>query len=73
MTNTHVFIIIIVMEAVVDKLDNINQTLEKILGVMNKPENKIVKIFAFFGLFVGALGIVNIIDTVLQWITRGKL
>jgi hypothetical protein len=59
------------MEKVAEKLDNINQTLEKILLVMNKPENKAVKAFAFFGLFVGALSIVNIIDTVLRWFIGG--
>ena len=59
------------MEKVAQKLDNINLTLEKILAVMNKPENKVVKAFAFFGLFVGALGIVNVIDTVINWFTGG--
>ncbi|MCL2763341.1 MAG: hypothetical protein FWD36_09095 [Treponema sp.] len=59
------------MEKVAEKLDNINQTLEKMLMIMDKPENKIVKAFALFGLFVGALGIVNIIDTVLRWFIGG--
>jgi len=59
------------MEIVAEKLDNINQTLEKMLAVINKPENKVVKAFAFFGLFVGALSIVNIIDTVMRWFIGG--
>jgi len=59
------------MENVAEKLDNINSTLEKMLGVMEKPENRIVKAFAVFGLFVGALSIVNIIDTILKWFIGG--
>jgi len=59
------------MKEVAEKLDHINKTLEKILVVMQKPENKIVKALAVFGLFVGALGLVNIIDTILRWLTGG--
>ena len=37
------------MKEVAEKLDHINKTLEKILVVMQKPENKIVKALAVFG------------------------
>ena len=59
------------MDVVAEKLDAINQTLEKILVVMQKPANKVVNALAVFGLFVGALGLVNIIDTILRWATGG--
>jgi len=59
------------MEIVAEKLDNINQTLEKMLGVMKKPGNKVVQAVVVFGLFVGALGIVNVIDTVIKWFIGG--
>jgi len=59
------------MDKVADKLDSINKTLEKMLAVMDRPRHKIVHIVMLVGLFVAALGIVNIVDTVLRWITGG--
>ena len=55
------------MEKVAEGLDRINKTLERMLAVMQKPENKLIKALAVVGLFVGALGLVNILDTVLRW------
>jgi len=60
------------MDRVADKLDGINKTLEKILGVMEKPQHKVVQAVMLVGLFVGALGAVNIVDTVLRWIIGGR-
>jgi len=66
------------MEGTGEKLDSINRTLEKhneiaqkMLDVMQKPENKIVQAFILGGLVVSALGIVNIIDTILSWLAGG--
>ena len=59
------------IEKLIEKLDNINQTLERILSVMQKPENKFVKGLRIFGLVVGALGILYFIDMVRNWIIGG--
>ena len=53
-----------VLEEVAQKLDSINQTLEQMLAVMRKPKNRVVQIVMLVGMFVGALGIVNVADTV---------
>ena len=59
------------MEKVVEKLDNINQTLEKMLGVMQKPENKLIRALKIIGLSAGALAIFNIIENIVNWIIGG--
>ena len=62
------------MEQVVEKLDNINRTLErnneitqKMLNVMQKPENPFFKVLTIAGIGVGILGIIQVIDTILKW------
>jgi preprotein translocase subunit Sss1 len=62
------------MEQVVEKLDNINRTLErnneitrKMLDVMQKPENPFFKVLTIAGIGVGILGIIQVIDTILKW------
>ena len=59
------------IEKLAEKLDNINKTLEKILGVMQKPENKFVQGLRIFGLVVSALGILYFIDMIRSWIIGG--
>ena len=58
------------MDNVADKLDNINRTLEKMLEVMQKPENKIIRALGIFGLVVGALGILNAVEIIMNWLIR---
>ena len=59
------------MERVVQKLDNINQTLEGILGILQKPENKFIRALQIIGLSAGALAIINIIDNLIKMIMGG--
>ena len=54
-------------DKIVEKLDEINKTLEKMLSVMNKPVNPFVKILILAGIGVSALGIIQIVDTILGW------
>ena len=56
------------MDKIAEKLDNINHTLEKILGTMQQPESKFVKILERLMLIAGALGILNAADIVRRWI-----
>ena len=59
------------MDKVAEELNGINKTLEKILNVMEKPENKTVNTLEIVVLVVAALGFINIIDTVLSWVRGG--
>jgi hypothetical protein len=66
------------MDNTVEKLDNINRTLErqneimqKMLDIMPKPENRFVRILDTFVLIAGVLGILNAVDIVRHWIIGG--
>ena len=56
------------MEGVVEKLDNINKTLEGIRQILGTPENKVMTIFKYVGAGVGALGILGIVELIRQWV-----
>jgi len=58
-------------EKVVEKLANINNTLEGILQILSKPENKVMVIFKYVGAGVGALGILSIVEIIRKWIKGG--
>lgn len=62
------------MDMVAEKLDAINQTLERqnkitqgMLELMRKPVNPLLKILTEAGVGVSVLGIIHIIDTVVAW------
>jgi len=59
------------MEKVVEKLDNINKTLEGILQILSTPENKVMTVFKYVGAGVSALGFLSIVEIIRQWIMRG--
>ena len=55
-------------DKIAEKLDEINKTLEKMLSVMNKPVNPFVRVLILAGIGVSALGIIQIVDTILGWL-----
>jgi hypothetical protein len=55
-------------EEIAEKLDTINGTLEKMLEVMKKPENKFLRALEIIGLGVGALSILNAADIIRSWV-----
>ena len=59
------------MEKIVDKLHNINCTLEKILEVIEKPEQTLVKVLIIGGLLAGIFGIISELDIIMKWIKEG--
>jgi len=56
------------MEKIVEKLDNINKTLEGIQGILKTPENKVMTVFKYVGAGVSALGFLSIVELIRQWI-----
>ena len=60
------------MEKIVEKLDNINKTLEGIKEILKTPENKVMTVFKYVGAWVSALGILSIVELIRQWI-MGRL
>ena len=59
------------MEKVVEKLDAINKTLEGILKVIGKPENKAIRVLAAVGTGVSAMGFIGLIDIIRKWFMGG--
>ena len=59
------------MDKVVEKLDNINQTLEGILKFLSTPENKVMTVLKYTGAGVGALSFLGLVEIVRQWIIGG--
>jgi len=59
------------MEKVVEKLDDINKTLEGILKIISTPENKVMTVFKYVGAGVSALGFLSIAEIIRQWIIGG--
>ena len=62
------------VDKVAEKLDSINKTLEKhnaitqsIFELMRKPENPFLKILTVAGIGVSVLGIIQVIDIIIQW------
>jgi preprotein translocase subunit Sss1 len=51
-----------------ETIRQISETLNRILVVLQKPENKWVKIFEFAAASVGILGILSIIDIIKNWL-----
>ena len=51
-----------------DTIIHISETLDEILGVLKKPENKLARIFEFAAAGVGILGILSIIDIIRNWL-----
>ena len=55
------------MAKIVDKLDNINCTLERVLEVMEKPDHPIKKILEIVVMVVGIFSIVTTVDIIVKW------
>ena len=51
-----------------DVIRHISENLDKILMVLQKPENKVARIFEIAAAGVGILGILSIIDIIRNWI-----
>jgi len=56
------------MEKIVEKLDNINKTLQGIQEILKTPENKVMTVFKYVGAGVSALGLLSIVELIRQWI-----
>jgi hypothetical protein len=56
------------MERIVERLDTMNSTLEKMLDVMKKPVNKFFRALEIIGLGVGILSVLNAIDIIRSWV-----
>ncbi|GHU39564.1 hypothetical protein FACS1894190_04860 [Spirochaetia bacterium] len=58
-------------EKIVEKLDHIGGTLDEILALLKKPENKILRAVNIIGAGVAALSFLSIVDVTRNWIVGG--
>jgi len=59
------------MKKIIEKLDDINKTLEGIQKILKTPENRVMTVFKYVGAGVSALGFLSIVELIRQWIMRG--
>jgi hypothetical protein len=52
-------------------LEKQNEIVQKMLDVMQKPEKKFVQVLQMIILIAGALGILNIVEIIRNWIFGG--
>jgi hypothetical protein len=61
----------VVMEQVTVELVELNKKVEKIIYILQEPENKFLKIMEIVGNIVGIIGILAIVDIIRNWILGG--
>jgi hypothetical protein len=59
------------MEEIAEKLENINETLKKMIKRIGKPENKAGRVLEKLLTIVGIFSIINVADVVREWIIGG--
>lgn len=47
---------------------HMSETLDKILGVLSKPQNKFVRIFEIVATGIAILGVLTVIDVIKNWL-----
>ena len=59
------------MEQVIAELVELNKKADVIVGIMQKPESKFLKLMEIVGNAVGIIGILAIVDVIRNWILGG--
>ena len=60
-----------VIEQVITELAELNKKVDVIIGIMNEPENRFLKLMEIVGDAVGIIGILAIVDIIRNWILGG--
>jgi len=59
------------MEQVIAELSKLNKKVDVIIGIMQTPENKLLKLLEIVGNAVGIISILAIIELIRNWIVGG--
>ena len=59
------------MEQVIAELEKLNKKADVIIGIMQTPENKLLKLLEIIGNAVGIISILAIIELIRNWIVGG--
>jgi len=60
-----------VIELIITELAELNKKVDVIIGIMNVPENRFLKLMEIAGNAVGIIGIFAIVDIIRNWILGG--
>jgi len=60
-----------IVEQIITELSALNKKADIIIGIMQKPENKFMKVMEIIGNAVGILSILAIVDIIRTWIFGG--
>jgi len=58
-------------DKIIDKLEKINNSLERMITVIEKPDHLLMKALIIGGLIVSISSIIGEIDVVIKWIKEG--
>jgi len=56
------------MERTFEQLERINQKLDEMIGIMKKPENKLLRILEIIGNVVTIVSVLAIVEIIRNWI-----
>ena len=59
------------MEQVIAELEKLNKKADVIIGIMQTPDNKFLKLMEIIGNAVGIIGILAIVELIRNWIIGG--
>jgi hypothetical protein len=59
------------MEQIIAELEKLNRKADVIIGIMQAPENKFLKLMEITGNAVGIIGILAIVELIRNWIVGG--
>ena len=56
-----------VMEQVIAELAELNKKVDVIIGIIQKPENRFLKVLEIAGVIITVLSLLSIIDIIRRW------
>ena len=59
------------VDKILERLDNINRNLEKIISVIGEPKSKFDQILEKMALIVSIVGVLFIIELIMRWVLGG--
>jgi len=56
------------MEQVVAELSELNKKVDVIVGIMKKPQNRIIKVLEIAGTIITVMSLLSVIDLIRHWL-----
>jgi hypothetical protein len=56
------------MEKAIEQLENINRKLDEVIGIMKKPENRLLRMLEIIGNVVTIVSVLAIVEVIRNWV-----